>query len=82
MMTEDARNPYRGTRVSDLSHLMHCSLGLQKGKRKQLSGALADLSSLSGALLDAASSDAAKAEQKANPKGLGVGGAKKRMRIK
>mmetsp|Transcript_20281 Transcript_20281/g.61108 ORF Transcript_20281/g.61108 Transcript_20281/m.61108 type:complete len:197 (-) Transcript_20281:201-791(-) len=53
----------------------------KKGKRKQLSGALADLSSLSGALLDAASSDAAKAEQKAKPKGLGVGGAKKRMRI-
>ena len=55
---------------------------MQKGKRKPVSAALADLSSLSGALRDAASSDAAKAELKAKPKGLGVGGCKQRTRIK
>ena len=56
--------------------------GLQKKKRKPVSRALVDLSSLSSALKEAASSDAAKAEEKAKPKGLGVGGAKHRMRIK
>lgn len=55
---------------------------LQNKRRKPVSGALVDLSSLSSALKEAASSDAAKAEEKAKPKGLGVGGARHRMRIK
>lgn len=53
----------------------------QKGKKKRLSAALGDLSSLAGALQEAACSDGALAEKRANPKGLGVGGCRRRTRI-
>lgn len=53
----------------------------KKQKRKPILAALADLSSLSGALHDAAHSDVVSAGKRAVPKGLGIGGCKKRTII-